>query len=123
MLERVPEQHPLSLSGPPVDDWRARFDDGTYPKAFWDWLSDNIHVLNAFAKLALRTQARGIQHYSADGLCHVLRFGSAIRDANRSGYKINNSYVAGLARLAMVLHPRLDGFFTTRTPPGRQEAA
>ncbi len=120
-------QMQLSLGGLPVEDWRARFDDGSYPERFWSWLSNNVHVLDAFVKLALRTQAAGAEHYSADGLCHVLRWRSSLtdglREPKRNPYKINNSYVAGLARLAMELHPRLQGFFETRSPPRREEAA
>lgn len=111
-------QFPLPLGQGPLNEWRARFDDGTYPDQFWEWLSDNMHILNAFVKLALRTQARGVERYSADGLCHVLRWRTEIRDRSQSAFKINNTYVAGLARLAMGLQPGLRGFFITRTPPG-----
>lgn len=82
-----------------------------------------MHVLNAFVKLSLRTQARGVQRYSADGICHVLRWHTEIRGHDRSGFKINNTYVAGLARIAMNLQPALRGFFITRTPPGYVQEA
>ena len=113
-------QQVLPLGRGPLDSWRERFDDGTYPEGFWEWLDDNMHVLNAFVKLALRTQARGVSRYSADGICHVLRWHTEVRERSRSGFKINNTYVAGLARIAMNLQPGLRGFFITRTPPGRE---
>lgn len=115
-------QQVLPLGRGPLDSWRARFDDGTYPEGFWDWLDDNMHVLNEFVKLSFRTKARGVPRYSADGICHILRWHTEVRSRGRDGLKINNTYVAGLARLAMNLQPGLRGFFVTRTPPGYVEA-
>ena len=111
-------QQTLSLGPSPADDWRAKYDDGTYPAGFWEWLADNMHVFQEFVRLALRTQARGQRRWSADGLCHVLRWRTAVREHSDAGFKINNCATAGLARLAMEVSPRLRGFFEIRQPPG-----
>ena len=116
MQQSVESQESLPLGPPPVNDWRAKYDDGTYPVAFWDWLTDNMHVLEAFVRLALRVRARR-EHYSADCLCHVLRFESDVRGRGDE-FKINNTYVSGLSRLTMGVSPRLRGFFEIRQPSG-----
>ncbi len=112
-------QHTLPLGPTPVEDWRAKYDDGTYPAGFWEWLADNMHIFQEFVRLALRTQARGQRRWSADGLCHVLRWRTAVREHSDAGFKINNCATAGLARLAMEVSPRLRGFFEIRQPPLR----
>ncbi|MHB1869622.1 MAG: hypothetical protein ACYCT1_02040 [Steroidobacteraceae bacterium] len=116
MQQSVESQGSVPVGSPPVDDWRAKYDDGTYPVAFWDWLTDNMHVFEEFVRLALRVRARRA-HYSADCLCHVLRFESDVRGRGDE-FKINNTYVSGLSRLAMEVSPRLRGFFEIRQPPG-----
>ena len=116
MQQSVKSQGSLPLGPPPVNDWRARYDDGTYPVGFWEWLGENLHVHEAFVRLALRVRARR-DHYSADCLCHVLRFESDVRGRGDE-FKINNTYVSGLSRLAMEVSPRLRGFFEIRQPPG-----
>jgi hypothetical protein len=117
-LQMQQSQQTLPLGPTPVNDWRAKYDDGTYPVGFWEWLADNMHVFQEFVRLALRTQARGQRRWSADGLCHVLRWRTAVREHSDSGFKINNCATAGLARLAMEVNPRLRGFFEIRQPPG-----
>ena len=111
-------QQTLPLGPSPVDNWRAKYDDGTYPAGFWEWLADNMHVFQEFVRLALRTRARGQRRWSADGLCHVLRWRTAVREHSDAGFKINNCATAGLARLAMEVSPRLRGFFEIRQSPG-----
>ncbi len=115
MQQSVESQGSLPLGSPPVDHWRARYDDGTYPVAFWEWLADNMNVFEEFVRLALRVRGRR-EHHSADCLCHVLRFESDVRGRGDE-FKINNTYVSGLSRLAMEVNPRLKGFFQIRHPP------
>ena len=102
--------------------YRAAFDDGTYPSGFWTWLEDNEHILEAFIRLARRTRKAGVARWSADAICHVLRWQTAIRERGAGTLKINDHCTAGLARLTMRLCPDLAGFFETRTPPARAEA-
>ena len=100
--------------------WRQLYDDGTYPEDFWEWLIDNRHLLQSFAVLALQTKVAGVKRWSADAICHVMRWKTAMRERGQSELKINNNCTAGLARLSMRLYPSLDGFFATRAPPRSQ---
>jgi len=88
-----------------------------WPADFWDWLRENTHVYREFATLALKTRRSGIRKWSAMGICEVLRWQTAIREGGQDHLKLNNNANAGLARLAMFLHPELVGFFQIRKPP------
>lgn len=112
----------MSLELPAPRSRRDRFDDGTYPDGFWEWLDDNEHVLTAFIEIALEAKRRKFRRWSADAICHVLRWQTAVREGGESKLKINDHATAGLARLARELHPELRDFFKTRRPPARAEA-
>lgn len=94
-----------------------RYDDGTYPLAFWEWLEDNQHVLTAFIRIARKTQAAGFTQWSGRAILHILRWETAVREGAQNALKINNNASPGLVRLAMQLQPELTGFFRTRSPP------
>ena len=103
-----------------VREWRRKYDDGSYPRDFWPWLAENRHVFDAFIRLARLSRRRGIKRWSADGLCHVLRWRTEVNQRYRSRarhFKIDNCATAGLARLVMRVSPRLRGFFELREPP------
>ena len=97
--------------------WRQRYDDGTYPDDFWEWLSVNGHILDEFIRIGLKTKRAGITRWSSDAICHVLRWQTAMREKGQNLVKINNNATAGLSRLAMQIEPKLAGFFQTRSPP------
>ena len=102
-----------------VREWRRKYDDGSYPRDFWPWLTENRHVFDAFMRLARLSRRRGIRRWSADGLCHVLRWRTEVSEKYRSRtrhFKIDNCATAGLARLAMCVSPSLRGFFEIRDP-------
>lgn len=101
---------------------KARHDDGTYPVGFWEWIEANWPMYEAFVALARRAKRNGISHWSADAVCHVLRWETAVRGSGQPDFKINNNAVAGLSRLAMARCPDLAGYFSKRAPPGRAEA-
>src|SRR5262245_9578826 len=107
----------MSTAGSEIASWRRLYDDGTYPTDFWPWLAENLSLRNAFALLACETKAAGVKRWSADAICHVLRWQTAIRDRGQTELKINNNCTAGLARLSMEIYPSLKGFFSTRQPP------
>lgn len=105
-----------------VREWRRKYDDGSYPRDFWPWIAENRHVFDAFVRLALLSRRRGTSRWSADGLCHVLRWRTEVSEKYRSRarhFKIDNCATAGLARLAMCVSPSLRGFFEIRDPPQR----
>lgn len=101
---------------------RTRFDDGSYPAGFWDWLAVNMHIAREFVRLALKTKRAGVARWSSDAICHVLRWQTAIRERGQEALKLNNNATAGLSRLTMETVPELRGFFSTRTPPGKEHA-
>lgn len=84
-----------------------------YPDGFWAWLDKNEHVYQAFVRLAIRGQKKGLRHWSARAIIHVLRWQTAMEDSDEL-FKINNSYTPGLARLAMQEYPLLNDFFLIR---------
>lgn len=44
-------------------------------RAYWKWVrTDGIEVFEIFRDKALQLIARGIKHYSADAIIHVVRF-------------------------------------------------
>jgi hypothetical protein len=116
------------VSGEQLDMWsrasllREEHDDGTYPEGFWEWLEDNLHILDAFLQIAVDTKRAGVPRWSSDAICHVLRWQTAVRERGQKFLKINDHATAGLARLALAMRPDLAGFFTTRTPPAKQLA-
>jgi len=70
----------------------------------------------AFISTALSMRRRGYKHYSADGIGHILRWQSAVRE--EGPFKINNNNISTLARRAMERCPELSGFFRTRKQGG-----
>lgn len=66
----------------------------------------------AFISTALSMRRRGYKHYSADGIGHILRWQSAVRE--EGPFKINNNNISALSRRAMDRCPELAGFFRTR---------
>lgn len=105
-----------------VETLRTQYDDGSYPDGFWDWLEDNMHVLEQFIGIAEQAKARGYQHWSARGISEVLRWQSSMREHGQDALKVNDHSTPGLARLAMKLRPELEGFFETRVQSGKREA-
>jgi hypothetical protein len=77
---------------------------------------DRAHpdVFNLFVNLAMDLRRQGVQHYSADAICHVIRWFKITSGKDDSGFKINNNYTAFYARKAMAEVPALDGMFLTR---------
>jgi hypothetical protein len=109
----VKEQEELNLR-PTARPLRA-LDDGSYPRGFFDWVESNWPIYLRFVALAKRAKRANLRRWSADAICHVLRWETALRERSDSGFKINNNRTAGLARLAMALEPDLKGFFVVRT--------
>jgi hypothetical protein len=101
---------------------RTRYEDGQYPTGFWEWVVLNRHIFRAFVQLALDTKRAGVERWSSDAICHVLRWQTAIRERGQNALKINDHATSGLARLTMARTPELRGFFETRMPPAKNKA-
>lgn len=93
---------------------RQAYDDGTYPRDFWEWLHDNWHVYDKFVALARQAKDAGYSKWSARSIVHVMRWQTAIVERSRSGLKINDHASPGLARLAMGMEEDLSDFFEVR---------
>ena len=93
------------------------FNDG-YPDGFWPWLRNNRHIYQNFVRLAKRMQRAGRTRYGAKGIVEVLRWDTNLKQRGEPELKINNNYTSGLARLAMLEHPDLKGFFQCRDGMG-----
>lgn len=75
---------------------------------------DHPDVFVMFVNLAMELRGKGVQHYSADAICHVIRWFKITTGKDNSGFKINNNYTAFYARKAMAEVPALQGMFQTR---------
>ncbi len=93
--------------------------DREYPPGFFWWLRENRHIYAAFCVKA-RQMARVRKHYSARAILHVLRWESDLHE-NRSQFKVNNNWSAGMARLFMQDYPEHQGFFRCRDSLGFDE--
>lgn len=82
---------------------------------FADWLKANWSIYEAFEGEALKLYARGFRHHSARSIWHYLRHETDLREGpNEHGLKLNNNWSPCAGRLAMMMEPRLCGFFETR---------
>lgn len=89
-----------------------------FRREFGEWLAENWHVYRAFEREADKLWSRGCRHYSARTIWHYLRHETAIREGlNAEGWKLNDCWTPSIGRLYMLLNPRRDGFFETRTSP------
>jgi hypothetical protein len=66
---------------------------------FKAWLAENWLLWGEFVSLALLVKKRGRTRWSADALCHVLRWQREIRDNSDVTFKVNNNHTSKLARL------------------------
>ena len=74
-------------------------------------------VANKFIRLAWGIKKRGFEHYSHWAIAARLRFYYDMRNKKTDaddGFKINNNWLAYLARMAMDREPKLKGFFAIR---------
>ena len=85
-----------------------------FTEDFKNWLPKNLHVFSAFVKQAkyVRNVMRR-EHYSARTIGEWLRHNSALREKGE-GWKLNDHYWPGLARLSMLAYSELNGLFETR---------
>lgn len=82
--------------------------------AFELWLNDNPNVWRLFESFTFAAIKAGRTHYSADAICHRIRWHVDVETRDASGFKVNNNHVAFLARRFEQLHPQHARFFKTR---------
>lgn len=96
-------------------EWGGGQPDWTIDARFDRFMVECPDVYPLFVQHALDLVRRGVTHYSADAICHVIRFHRITAGRDSAGYKVNNVFTALLARKAMAEHPaELGGFFETR---------
>lgn len=83
-------------------------------EAFQRWLRSNPHVWLLFVKFTHDVIAAGHTHYSADAICHRIRWHVDVETRDGSGFKINNNHTSFLARRFERQHPEHAGFFRMR---------
>lgn len=73
----------------------------------------NPHVLDAVIEVALGLRRAGLEKCSVWMVFNRLRWIYTIATKGDE-FRLNNNYTSYYARLAMLVEPRLDGFFETR---------
>ncbi len=91
------------------------FDDHrTIAERFAEFDAAHPEVYASFRHFAGVMLARGHQHYSADGIMHIVRFHTEANVAHDGGFKINNNFVALYARKLAGEDERFRTFFAFR---------
>lgn len=120
-LESVSERlnaAPVQLA---IPDYTAPAPEPTNFDRFMAFHSANPHVLAAIISLALdMIDCRGMTRGSVKRIVEDLRWDPDFRINRSTGepFRINNTFAAFYARLAMDTEPRLCGFFETRERAG-----
>lgn len=97
--------------------------DYDYRDDFKKWLVDNPAVWQAFTSKV--TEAYMHSHksrFSARAIMEIIRWETMVHERDIT-FKINNNYVADLARLVMEVQPQLKGYFQIRGSSLRRDAA
>ena len=89
---------------------------------FKGWLADNWHVYVEFEKRSVRLWRAGRRHYGARSIWETMRYDTMIGELS-GDYKLNDHYPPDCARLLMLIHADMDGFFEIRSGVGTQRAA
>jgi hypothetical protein len=74
----------------------------------------NPMVYRRFCEIAQSIITKGLKHYSADAILHVIRYESTVKKEPMELFKINNNYSSRYARKFMSDHPQHKKFFETR---------
>lgn len=77
----------------------------------------NPKVWELFEEYTMKLIAGRWTHYSADAVCHRIRWHMAIEVKSGDGFKINDHYTCLYARMFEEKHPEHDGFFRKRHRP------
>ena len=103
-----------------IPDYTAPPPEPTNADRFLAFHGANPHVLAAIVSTALdMIDCRGMTRGSAKRIVEDLRWSPEFRTDTRGGeFKINNTFAAFYARLAMDTESRLAGFFETRERAG-----
>jgi len=81
-------------------------------KSFNQYISENPQVYDEFKRLTLMGIHKGARRLGAKQICEVIRWYSLIN--HNDIYKVNNSFVSGLARKFEKEFPQFEGIFNKR---------
>lgn len=81
---------------------------------FLEWLPENLHIWEAFARETLKVIAKGQQHYSSYTIVEFLRHHTMVSEIGTE-FKINNNVRPYLPRLFDLVYPQHAGLFEYRT--------
>ncbi len=83
---------------------------------FEKWINANPDVYRLFKLFANEARNAGRRHYSADAICHRIRWHVNIemRATDGAEFKINDHYSSRLARKLIAEHPEFTSFFELR---------
>lgn len=84
-----------------------------FRKDFAEWLTENWHVFEYFARSANSVWSHGWRHYSARTIWEVMRHRSAVRELTGE-WKLNDHRVPDVARLYLLLNEDKAGLFELR---------
>jgi len=91
-------------------------------RAFEAFHTANPHVWKLFEQFALETIFAGHKHFSADSICHRIRWETDVVTRG-STLKINDHFTAYYARMFHAAHPEHAGFFRNRVLPSKHQPA
>jgi len=80
-----------------------------FRKDFYQHITDNFHVFQAFEREANNAWDRGRRHYSGRTIIEYLRHESNLRE-HGDGLKLNDWYTPDYCRLYVTLHPERNLF-------------
>lgn len=84
--------------------------------AFVKFHTDNPQIWELFCRFTQEAIASGRKHYSADCVCHRIRWNTEV-ETSGSDVKINNNHTAYYARMFQAKYPEHAGFFRNRKRP------
>lgn len=94
--------NPLRHNMKTIDERFAEF-DALHPQIYTEFVKQTMKMIN-----------RGFKAYSADTICHIIRFHTDLDGRDTEPFKINNDYTSRYARKFMNQFPKHEGFFRTR---------
>lgn len=101
----------------PASVWANQVFDDADPRLlarFKVWLAQNQHVFQMFEHVAEETFIRkGLKRYRAGIIANVARWKHDIKKTGET-FRVDNDFVAPLARLLVALRPEFQGFFDLR---------
>lgn len=84
----------------------------TTEEKFARMLVEHPEFYPAFERIAFDFIRRGFKRYSADGILHIIRYQTLLRDG--TNFKCNNDFTALMSRRFNARNPEHKGFFQTR---------